>query len=253
MHFRVMAPPGAPSVGRRPSARTTGVNRRSCFGAEGGFTMVEIAIALGVIGFALVAIIGILPAGLEVQRDNRSETIINQDGTFWLEAIRNGALGLDNLSNNVEEIRTPEGDFILGSRGLVPGNPGEFTYGSNIIGLLTSALDKGTNRIEAVITAISGSASEKETDKGQRDLSFKYLLGVRIESSTNSTLSFAQITSQIFEPLETSYEVRLTLSYPYIETRTNQPPSRRQTYRAVVSRSVITNVINGITNCYFVP
>ena len=55
-----------------------------------GFTLVEIAIALGVIGFALVAIIGILPVGLQIQRDNRAETIINQDGTFWLEAIRNG-------------------------------------------------------------------------------------------------------------------------------------------------------------------
>ena len=60
--------------------------------------MIEIAIAIAVIGFALVAIIGILPRGLEVQRDNRSETIINQDGTFWLEAIRNGARGYIPLS-----------------------------------------------------------------------------------------------------------------------------------------------------------
>jgi len=217
------------------------------------FTMVEIAIALGVIGFALVAIIGILPVGLEVQRDNRSETIINQDGTFWLEAIRNGALGLDNLTNHVEEIRTPEGDFVLGSRGLFPGNPGEFTYGSNIIGLLTSALDKGSNRVEAIVTAISGAAAEKETDRNRRELSFKYRLGVQITNAAPTALSFAQVTSQAGAPLESLYEVRLTLAYPYVETRSSQPPSRRQVYRAVVSRSVITNVINGITNCYFVP
>jgi len=43
------------------------------------FTMIEIAICLGVIGFALVAIIGILPTGMSVQKDNRQETIINQD------------------------------------------------------------------------------------------------------------------------------------------------------------------------------
>ena len=60
-----------------------------------GFTMVEIAIAIAVIGFALVAIIGVLPTGLQVQRDNREETIINQDGTYWLQAIRNGAAGSD--------------------------------------------------------------------------------------------------------------------------------------------------------------
>src|SRR6266542_3599873 len=79
---------------------TNGVVRRE----DHAFTMIEIAIALGVIGFALVAIIGILPAGLEVQRDNRSETIINQDGTFWLEAIRDGARGMDDLTNHVEKI-----------------------------------------------------------------------------------------------------------------------------------------------------
>jgi len=55
--------------------------------------MVEIAIALGVVAFALVAIIGVLPTGLTVQKQNREETIINQDGTLWLEAIRGGAIG----------------------------------------------------------------------------------------------------------------------------------------------------------------
>lgn len=64
-----------------------------------GFTMVEIAIAIGVIGFALVAIIGILPSGLEVQRDNRSETIINQDATFWLTAIKSGAVDVNELTS----------------------------------------------------------------------------------------------------------------------------------------------------------
>ena len=38
------------------------------------FTMVEIAICLAIIGFALVAIIGVLPIGMNTQRDNREET-----------------------------------------------------------------------------------------------------------------------------------------------------------------------------------
>jgi type II secretory pathway pseudopilin PulG len=58
---------------------------------ELGFTMIEIAIAIGVIGFALVAIIGILPAGMEVQKDNREDTLISQDAPYFLDAIRNGA------------------------------------------------------------------------------------------------------------------------------------------------------------------
>ena len=63
--------------------------------------MVEIAIALGVIGFALVAIIGILPAGMSVQKDNREETLINFDATFLMNALRNGAQGQDDLTNYI--------------------------------------------------------------------------------------------------------------------------------------------------------
>ena len=66
--------------------------------------MVEIAICLAIIGFALVAIIGVLPYGMATQRDNREETIINQDATVFLEAIRNGSQGLDDLTNYVYAI-----------------------------------------------------------------------------------------------------------------------------------------------------
>ena len=72
--------------------------------ASGAFTMIEIAIALGIIGFALVAIIGILPAGLQVQRDNKEDTIINQEGTYLMETLRNGAEGLDELARRVTRI-----------------------------------------------------------------------------------------------------------------------------------------------------
>jgi prepilin-type N-terminal cleavage/methylation domain-containing protein len=71
---------------------------------QSGFTMVEIAICLAVIGIALVAIIGVLPIGMHTQRDNREETIINQDATVLMEAIRGGARGLDDLTNYVYAI-----------------------------------------------------------------------------------------------------------------------------------------------------
>ena len=57
------------------------------------FTMIEIALSLAIIGFALVAIVGVLPLGLNVQKKNREETIINQDASVLLNAIRNGAQG----------------------------------------------------------------------------------------------------------------------------------------------------------------
>ena len=62
--------------------------------AVAAFTMVEIAISLGVIAIALVAILGVLPTGVRVQRDNREDTILNQEGVFWVEAIRSGSKGL---------------------------------------------------------------------------------------------------------------------------------------------------------------
>ncbi|MFO1476931.1 MAG: prepilin-type N-terminal cleavage/methylation domain-containing protein [Verrucomicrobiota bacterium] len=71
---------------------------------QGGFTMIEIALCLAIIGFALVAIIGVLPTGLNVQRDNREETIINQDANMWASAIRGGAQGYNDLTNYVESI-----------------------------------------------------------------------------------------------------------------------------------------------------
>ena len=82
---------------------------------ELGFTMVEIAMAIGVIGFALVAIVGILPAGMGVQQSNREDTIISQDAPYFMDAIRNGFVlntnrfgtanqNLDFLTNYVEKI-----------------------------------------------------------------------------------------------------------------------------------------------------
>ena len=68
---------------------------------QGGFTMIELAICLGIIAFALIAIIGVLPVGINVQKDNREETIINQDGMYWMEAIRSGAIGMNELTNHV--------------------------------------------------------------------------------------------------------------------------------------------------------
>src|SRR5664280_2637396 len=77
---------------------------QSALRRQSAFTMVEIAICLAIIGFALVAIIGVLPIGMNTQRDNREETIINQDATVFIEAIRGGARGLDDLTNYVYAI-----------------------------------------------------------------------------------------------------------------------------------------------------
>jgi hypothetical protein len=66
--------------------------------------MIEIALCLAIIGFALVAIIGVLPTGMGVQKDNREETIIDQDAAVWMDAIRNGAQDYNDLTNYIVAI-----------------------------------------------------------------------------------------------------------------------------------------------------
>ena len=122
--------------------------------------MIEIAICLAIIGFALVAIIGVLPLGMNTQRKNREETIINQDATVLLEAIRSGARGSDDLTNYVYAITNywtlykPDGTVKnngvngysyetgpLSSPVIYPAGPyssAPLTNGANIIGILST-------------------------------------------------------------------------------------------------------------------
>jgi type II secretory pathway pseudopilin PulG len=162
------------------------------------FTMVEIAISLAVIGFALVAIIGILPLAMNVQKENREETIINQDANFWLDALRRGAAGmtntiqgftaqgLDDLTNYVYAITNYWTDYNVSSSGLTnwaQSNSIGYTYtsssanprftitnGYRIIGLLSTPkytpsprnpLGFTSNHIVAFVRALSGVANEK--------------------------------------------------------------------------------------------
>ena len=211
--------------------------------ATQGFTMIEIAIALGVIGFALVAILGILPFGLEVQRDNRAETIINQDATFWIEAIRNGATGMDDLTNWVEEISTPDSAAANSSYTFRAGGLSDYqySYGSNIISLLSTARRFDNGRVEAIVTSISGSAAEKELNADARVIAFRYRLAVEIISYSTNAPSFDFLNAPASFPyLDTLHELRLTFSYPYTGKGTEP---RRKTFRSTISRNVVTNVV----------
>ena len=53
---------------------------------------------VAVIGFALVAIVGVLPIGLNVQKDNREETVINFDANYLIDAIRSGVAGSSTIT-----------------------------------------------------------------------------------------------------------------------------------------------------------
>src|SRR5208282_3735932 len=114
---------------------------------KSGFTMVEIAISLAVIGIALVAIIGVLPIGMNTQRDNREETIINQDATMFIEAIRGGARGLDDLTNYVYAITNYWTNVTSHASGVIgyTNYPSFLVNGMNIVGLLSTPEYTDTN------------------------------------------------------------------------------------------------------------
>src|SRR5437899_12670290 len=106
-----------------------------------GFTMVEIAIAVAVIAFALVAIIGVLPAGLQVQKENREDTLMAQDGTYFMEAIRNGSMGTnDYVAQYVTKIeRTGPGVAeVFTNSGA--STPTSFSTDYEVVGLLSIPL-----------------------------------------------------------------------------------------------------------------
>lgn len=187
--------------------------RRSYPFRQSAFTMVEIAICLAIIGIALVAIIGVLPAGLSVQKENREETIIDQDSTVFIENIRNGGRSLDDLTNYVMAITNswvwynPDGTvkssgtngynyatFFVAPSYPIAGSPiagAPLINGMNIIGLLSTPeyIDQAggapianlieggiSNYVVAYVRSMSGPAVEKPPQDNDiiRSGSFSY-------------------------------------------------------------------------------
>jgi len=190
--------------------------------SRAAFTLVEIALSIAIIGFALVAIIGVLPAGLNVQKENREETIIVHEANYFLDAIRSGARGLDDLTNYVESITnvvTRYGDTTnilsvdiyaytyTNSWRNGTANPAHaLTNGANIIGLLSTPKYTGltnhpapfsSNYVIAYVRALSGPAVEKapQTNASIRDLSFRYRLLSEVVPFRNWTTNWVDYHS----------------------------------------------------------
>jgi type II secretory pathway pseudopilin PulG len=243
--------------------------------SENAFTMIEIAIAVGVIGFALVAIIGILPRGMNVQKDNREDTIISQDAPYFLNAIRNGEQRVNQsvLTNYVETIAdTVIKDLKTNTvyytntplLGLGTGN-NDLPDDQHIIGLLsTPEYDVRnpnttggliTNEISMIVRAMSGSAI---TQSGQSSstMAFRYQLTVEnvpwnafSPDSTNYTAYAAgppaspDYTSRLnrFNALQyltnDLHELRLKFAWPVFPgpNGTYNIGPGRQTYRTLIS------------------
>lgn len=214
-------------------------------GARSGFTLIEIALALAVIGFALAAIVGVLPFGMDAQRDNRQKTIIAAEASIWMNAIRNGNDGLNNLTNYV--IAVSNYVQAIDTRNNSPvGAPRTEFYASpifieqpnivpvNIIGVASIPKYRpcdDTNvpgymfietntQVNVYCRAMSGSAMDAspQCDGNLKDSTFSYRLTVE----TTSTPALAN-----------SHDLRLTFRWPVRPTGEAGPG--RQGFRTQVS------------------
>lgn len=249
---------------------------------EQAFTMVEIALSIAIVAFAMVAIIGVLPTGLQVQRDNREETIVNQDGAYLLEAIRSGGLGLDELTNFVERITITNSrgklSSYFGSRLPEVGRQIPLTNGHFIIGMLSVPTvvprsDRrgtvwSTNEVTALMRSISGSAAQRFQSQEFRENAFTYLLTttitpyyVPIVTNNFSSRNLDTVASKRLELLEMAqnvmsnnlYDVRLHFRWPVNVSGEGQNMQYQVGKREQVFRSLINSQLMPTNASRFLP
>ena len=252
--------------------------------------MIEIAICLAIIGIALVAIVGVLPLGMNVQRENREGTIINQDATVLLEAIRSGSRGMNDLTNYVYFIT----NYVTRYNNQVPQTPDQFGYtyagstkngnpmtpqlpinnGTNIIGLLSTpeftdptsgapsdklALFNGnyfSNHIVAYVRSISGPAVEKPPQDNQllQEDTFTYhLYCVNAPVATDTNVFNLPLNQQAYSQqlAQNLHELRLTFLWPQYPN--GKLGKGHQTYRTLIAGQVATNASYGPMLYFYQP
>ena len=192
---------------------------------EQAFTMVEIALALAVIAFALVAIIGILPTGLNIAQLSREESIVNRDGAYLLEALRNGAQGMVDLS-----------DYYLNRDGTPSSLSSE--------GIISQISAPGTHI--AVFRAINGSAANRSAVDA--DLALRYEVTVEVQPVTANSISPDVLATQP-QIANNLYDVRMVIRWPLVPAPTDSglgPSSRasRRVFRTLITGTQITNINN---------
>ncbi len=188
---------------------------------QAAFTMVEIALCLGIIAIALVAIIGVMPTGLQVQKNNRIDTILDRDGQYFLEAIRSGALRSAELTNYVLAITYSNsvGNVVVHTNspsGNVRGNQiNDLTNGQAVIGLLSTPRyftdNQGrviTNYIRALVRSVTSTAEERSNQWRSRQVGeplpfgFVYLLSTEVIPLNIQPPVLTNWTASDLSPLE---------------------------------------------------
>jgi len=210
------------------------------------FTLVEIVLSLAIIAIALVAIIGVLPIGLNVQAENQEESIISADAAIWMEAFRNGAQGMEYLAQDdpggddfyidevkVEQlvrIRNPLGHAYRDDAVDVGSSQTfyltNFTSASNLVGVLSlpkfpqnygtlPANARYTNwNVYADVRALNGNLGDLAADM---DFAFKYRMTPELVPIQGLRPPHLSTTNGPLWIMETNlFELRLSFRWPLI-------------------------------------
>ena len=244
---------------------------------QGGFTVSEVVLAVGVVAFGLVAVLGVLPAGLSVHKDNREETIIRYEARYWINALRAGAQRFDALDQvewaevvvtnsvpptiitNVYRAHRnrlggdDEGDFpnLIGA--LNRGGLKQTTWPTDVIGWL-SIPNNGTVMTKTVLVRPMNSTLF------DRIYGRKLLVGSSYTNNSSSTiyhplpggdLAFAYLLEvSIEEDLvypDDLHKVKLTFRWPVLKDPTIENPSTPAALNVeTISKMVFTTEIAGL-------
>ena len=192
-------------------------NRHS---ASRAFTLIEIAISMAIIAFALTIIISILPSSMRVQRDVREETLVLSDGNYVLEAIRHGARNADALMNCVDQVTI---------RGLiVPTN--QLPDSLSIVQAMTTNL----SGVVVIMRSLGGSMVSQEL--GNKDMALRYQITPEVLPVSPANLSTNLDWAN--EVARNLYEVRLTFRWPVL-------PSPALPLAANSSKKVFRTIVSG--------
>jgi len=237
--------------------------------------MVEIAFSLAIVAFALVAIMGVLPTGMTVQKDNREDTLINNDGSFWIEALRSGSRAIDDLTNYVEEISisNSKGKQTWAAPWVNPQPTGASPLNSaqQIIGLMSTPKYQTvrgiiiTNIVTARVRAINGPAIDKT--KPTNEFAFRYQVEPEVTPvyaaplyTQNQNAQYQFWTGDTGAPAlpfhlnvaTNLHHLRLTMRWPVFEQGNSWGVGRnRKTMRALVNGQTVPtwqDQVEGHTN-----
>ena len=207
---------------------------------QAAFTLIEVALSVAIAAFALVAIIGVMPAGLNVQRENREESIINNDAKFLIDAIRSGSPNPAQSVNSAILGQRVLGVVVFSNNVPLPlsiSNPQTNPVPPDVaIGMLSTP---GTNVINyAWVRGLSGSLGDIA---GTNDLVFSYIVTTQIQphDPTASPLAAYQSTNL--------YDLRMTFQWPLYPN--NTVGNGRQSYRVIIAGGLVNN--SGLY--YFTP